>query len=96
VHGCQDKPGARRLLGALVRPVPRPWPPSSRRSPASHGDQLEIVKLNTDENPDGHRQARHHEHPDDAPLQVGGEIVKTIVGAMPKPKLLRELEPFLG
>ena len=24
------------------------------------------------------------------------EIVKTIVGAMPKPKLLRELEPFLG
>jgi hypothetical protein len=26
---------------------------------------------------------------------VGGEIVK-IVGAMPKPKLLRELEPFLG
>mgnify|MGYP007059162875 CR=1 FL=1 len=27
---------------------------------------------------------------------VGGEIVKTLVGAMPKPKLLRELEPFLG
>ena len=26
----------------------------------------------------------------------GGEIVKTLVGAMPKPKLLRELEPFLG
>lgn len=25
-----------------------------------------------------------------------GEVVKTIVGAMPKPKLLRELEPFLG
>ena len=27
---------------------------------------------------------------------VGGEIVKSLVGAMPKPKLLRELEPFLG
>jgi thioredoxin 1 len=25
-----------------------------------------------------------------------GEIVKTIIGALPKPKLLRELEPFLG
>ena len=25
-----------------------------------------------------------------------GEIVKTIIGAMPKPKLLRELEPFLS
>ena len=25
-----------------------------------------------------------------------GEVVKTIVGAMPKPKLLRELEPFLA
>jgi carboxymethylenebutenolidase len=25
-----------------------------------------------------------------------GEIVKTIIGAMPKPKLLRELEPYLG
>jgi thioredoxin 1 len=29
-------------------------------------------------------------------LYKDGEIVKTIVGAMPKPKLLRELEPFLG
>ena len=29
-------------------------------------------------------------------VYVGGEIVKTIIGAMPKPKLLRELEPFLG
>ena len=27
-------------------------------------------------------------------LYKDGEIVKTIVGAMPKPKLLRELEPL--
>ena len=25
-----------------------------------------------------------------------GEVVKTLVGAMPKPKLVKELEPFLG
>jgi thioredoxin 1 len=29
-------------------------------------------------------------------LYKGGEIVKTIVGAMPKPKLMREIEPFLS
>ena len=56
--------------------------------------KLSIVKLNTDENPQ--ITARYgitsiptmHVYKD-------GEIVKTIVGAMPKPKLLRELEPFL-
>ena len=26
----------------------------------------------------------------------GGEVVKTIVGAKPKPVLVREIEPFLG
>ena len=25
-----------------------------------------------------------------------GEIVKTLVGAMPKPKLVKEIEPFVG
>ena len=29
-------------------------------------------------------------------VYVNGEIVKTIVGAMPKPKLLRELADYLG
>ena len=29
-------------------------------------------------------------------LYVGGEVVKTIVGAKPKRLLLRELEAFLG
>ena len=28
-------------------------------------------------------------------VYLNGEIVKTIIGAMPKPKLLRELEPYL-
>ena len=61
----------------------------------SHGDQLEIVKLNTDENPAVTGKLGITSIPT-MHLYKGGEIVKTIVGAMPKPKLLRELEPFLS
>ena len=60
-----------------------------------HGDKLEIVKLNTDENPAITGQLGITSIPT-MHVYVGGEIVKTIVGAMPKPKLLRELEPFLS
>ncbi|GAB48845.1 thioredoxin [Mobilicoccus pelagius] len=60
-----------------------------------HGDKLTIVKLNTDENPQ--TTARYGITGIPA-LNVyqGGELVKSIVGAQPKPKLLRELEPFIG
>lgn len=62
---------------------------------AEHGDKLKIVKLNTDENPT--ITARYGITGIPA-LNVysGGELVKSIVGAQPKPKLLRELEPFIG
>lgn len=62
---------------------------------AEHGDKLTIVKLNTDENPA--ITARYGITGIPA-LNVyqGGELVKSIVGAQPKPKLLRELEPFIG
>ena len=62
---------------------------------AEHGDRLTIVKLNTDENPA--TTARYGITGIPA-LNVysGGELVKSIVGAQPKPKLLRELEPFIG
>ncbi|WP_040155336.1 thioredoxin [Mobilicoccus massiliensis] len=62
---------------------------------AEHGDKLKIVKLNTDENPA--ITARYGITGIPA-LNVysGGELVKSIVGAQPKPKLLRELEPFIG
>jgi thioredoxin 1 len=60
-----------------------------------HGDKLEIVKLNTDENPAVTGKLGITSIPT-MHLYKDGEIVKTIVGAMPKPKLLRELEPFLG
>ena len=59
-----------------------------------HGDKLEIVKLNTDENPEVTRRYGITSIPT-MHVVVGGEVVKTLVGAMPKPKLLRELEPFI-
>ena len=60
-----------------------------------HGDKVEIVKLNTDENPAITGKLGITSIPT-MHLYKGGEIVKTIVGAMPKPKLMRELEPFIG
>ena len=60
-----------------------------------HGDKVEIVKLNTDENPAITGKLGITSIPT-MHLYKNGEIVKTIVGAMPKPKLLRELEPFIG
>jgi len=60
-----------------------------------HGDKVEIVKLNTDENPAVTGKLGITSIPT-MHIYKDGEIVKTIVGAMPKPKLLRELEPFLG
>ena len=60
-----------------------------------HGDKLDIVKLNTDENPATTGKFGITSIPTMHVYQ-GGEIVKTIMGAQPKPKLLRELEPFIG
>ena len=58
-------------------------------------DEVTIVKLNTDENPAITGKLGITSIPTMHVYQ-NGEIVKTIIGAMPKPKLLRELEPFLG
>ena len=60
-----------------------------------HGDKVSVVKLNTDENPDITGKLGITSIPTMHVYQ-GGEIVKTIIGARPKPVLLRELEQFLG
>ncbi len=62
---------------------------------AEHGDKIAVVKLNTDENP---KVAAQYGVTSIPTLNVykGGEVVKTIVGARPKPMLLRELQDFLG
>ena len=58
-------------------------------------DEVSIVKLNTDENPAITGKLGITSIPT-MHVYKDGEIVKTIVGAKPKPALLRELEPFLA
>jgi thioredoxin 1 len=60
-----------------------------------HADKIEIVKLNTDENP---RTAAAYGVVSIPTLNVysKGELVKSIVGARPKPMLLRELSDWIG
>ena len=58
-------------------------------------DEVSIVKLNTDENPGITGKLGITSIPTMHVYQ-NGEIVKTIIGALPNPELLRELEPFLG
>jgi thioredoxin 1 len=60
-----------------------------------HADKLQVVKLNTDENPQITGKLGITSIPT-LHVYMGGEIVKTIIGARPKPVLLRELQPFLG
>jgi len=62
---------------------------------AEHGEQIEIVKLNIDENP---ATAAKYGVMSIPTLNVyqGGEVAKTIVGAKPKAAILRDLEPFIG
>jgi thioredoxin 1 len=59
-----------------------------------HGDRLEIVKLNIDENPEVPRQYGVLQIPT-LNVYKGGEVVKQIIGAKPKAMLLRELEGII-
>lgn len=62
---------------------------------AEHPDTLDIVKINADENPLASATYRAMALP---VMKVfrDGEVVKTIVGAKPKPALEMELAPFLA
>ncbi|OFE14218.1 thioredoxin [Humibacillus sp. DSM 29435] len=62
---------------------------------AQYGDKIEIVKLDTDQNQDTAARYGVTSIPT-LNVYVKGEVVKTIVGAHPKPKLLRELEEFIA
>ena len=61
---------------------------------AEHGAKLKIVKLNTDEES---AIAIKYGVTSITMLNVyvNGEVVKTIIGAKPKPALLKELEGFI-
>jgi thioredoxin len=60
-----------------------------------HGDKLDFVKMNVDENPVTPASYRVTGIPT---LNVfkGGELVKQIVGARPKAALLNELQEFIA
>ncbi|MGN6332894.1 MAG: thioredoxin [Motilibacteraceae bacterium] len=61
----------------------------------AHGDKIQVVKLNVDENPETAAAYRVTSIPTMNVYQ-GGQVVKTIVGAKPKALLLKDLEPFLA
>ena len=65
-----------------------------RRSPA-YADKIDVVKLNTDENPQTVAKYGIVSIPT-LNLYVGGEVVKSMIGAKPKPILLRELADYLS
>ncbi|MFN8080170.1 MAG: thioredoxin [Kineosporiaceae bacterium] len=62
---------------------------------AAHSDKITVVKLNTDEN---HVVVNRYQVTSIPTVAVfsGGELVKTIIGAKPKPKLLQELEAWIS
>jgi thioredoxin 1 len=59
-----------------------------------HGEKIQVVKLNIDENPETARAYQIMSIPTMSVFQ-GGQIVKNIVGAKPKAALLRDLEAYL-
>jgi thioredoxin 1 len=62
---------------------------------AKEHDEIQVVKLNVDDNPKVSRQYGIMNIPTLSVFQ-GGEVVKEIVGAKPKSALLRDLAEFLA
>ncbi|MFE3328690.1 thioredoxin [Streptomyces sp. NPDC059176] len=69
--------------------------PSLEAIAAEHGEKIEIVKLNIDQNP---ATAAKYGVMSIPTLNVyqDGQVAQTIVGAKPKAMLVRELDAFLG
>jgi thioredoxin 1 len=62
---------------------------------AEHADTLSVVAMNTDENPATPQRYGIVSIPT-LNVYKGGELVKTIVGAKPKPLLIAELGEFIA
>jgi thioredoxin 1 len=62
---------------------------------AEHSEKIEIVKLNVDENP---QTAAKYQITSIPAMKVyqGGEVVKTVIGAKPKPALEADLAAYLA
>jgi thioredoxin 1 len=61
---------------------------------SEHGDKIDVVKLNIDENPAVSQRYKIMAIPTMSVFK-DGEVVKQIVGAKPKAALLRELADWL-
>ncbi len=62
---------------------------------AAHGDKINFVKMNVDENPVTPAQYRVTGIPT-LNVYKDGEVVKQIIGAKPKAALLNELSEFIN
>jgi thioredoxin 1 len=62
---------------------------------SEHSDKIKIVKLNVDDNP---AMAMKYQITSIPAMKVfrGGEVVKTVIGAKPKPALEADLAEFLA
>ncbi|MCC6855902.1 MAG: thioredoxin [Microbacteriaceae bacterium] len=62
---------------------------------AENSDKIKIVKLNVDDNP---QMAMKYQITSIPAMKVfrGGEVVKTVIGAKPKPALEADLAEFLS
>lgn len=60
-----------------------------------HSEKIDVVKLNVDENPE---TAMKYQITSIPTMKVfrGGEVVKTVIGAKPKPALEADLQEFLA
>jgi thioredoxin 1 len=62
---------------------------------SEHSDKITVVKLNVDDNP---QTAAKYQITSIPAMKVyqGGEVVKTVIGAKPKPALEADLAAFLA
>ena len=60
-----------------------------------HSDKIDVVKLNVDDNPE---TAMKYQVTSIPTMKIfrGGEVVKTVIGAKPKPALVADLAEFLS
>ncbi|MCP3755034.1 thioredoxin [Streptomyces sp. TBY4] len=88
-----DKPVLVDFWAAWCGPC-RQIAPSLEAIASEYGDEIEIVKLNIDENPETAAKYGVMSIPT-LNVYQGGEVVKTIVGAKPKAAILRDLDGFV-
>ncbi|MFC9915803.1 thioredoxin [Streptomyces sp. NPDC059862] len=89
-----DKPVLVDFWAAWCGPC-RQLAPALQAIAAEHGDKIEIVKLDIDENPDTAVKYGVMSVPT-MHVHKGGEVVQTIVGAEPKAALERELADHIS